>query len=130
VSGTQRIDKWLWHARFAKTRTLASGLVTGGHVRLNRARISKPSHSVKPGDVVTLGIRDRVFVLRIEALAERRGPASEAVTLYADLSPPPLDKTETPAIFRPRGGGRPTKRDRRRIEAWKDGLKTPDDEEI
>ncbi len=130
MSGTQRIDKWLWHARFAKTRTLASGLVTGGHVRLNKARISKPSHSVKPGDVVTLGIRYRVFVLRIEALAERRGPASEAVTLYTDLSPPPLDKTEMPAIFRPRGGGRPTKRDRRRIEAWKDGLKTPDDEEI
>jgi ribosome-associated heat shock protein Hsp15 len=130
VSGAQRIDKWLWHARFAKTRTLAAALVSAGHVRLNRARISKPSHSVKAGDVVTLAVRNRVFVLRIEALAERRGPASEAATLYIDLSPPPLDKSETPAIFRPRGGGRPTKRDRRRIEAWKDGLKTPDEEEI
>ncbi len=47
-----------------------------------------------------------------------------------NIRPPPPDKAETPAIFRPRGGGRPTKRDRRRIEAWKDGLKTPDDEEI
>jgi len=130
VSETQRIDKWLWHARVVKTRTLAAGLVTGGHVRLNRARISKPSQMVKAGDVVTVGLNGRVVVLRIEAFSERRGPASEAATLFTDMSPPPPPPEEGPGVEHPRGGGRPTKRDRRRIDAWKAGLQTPDQEEI
>ena len=130
MSGSQRIDKWLWHARVAKTRTLAASLVTGGHVRLNSARISKASQPVKPGDVVTIALRGRILVLRIEAIGDRRGPASEAATLYCDLSPPPLRPEETPPGSRPRGGGRPTKRDRRQIVAWKDDLRAPDDGEI
>jgi ribosome-associated heat shock protein Hsp15 len=113
-----------------KTRTLATGLVSGGHVRLNNTRISRPSHSVRPGDVLTLGLRGRVVVLRIEAIGDRRGPAPEAAALYTDLSPPAPPRDLRPPIQREPGTGRPTKRDRRRLEAWKDGFGAPDDAEI
>ncbi|MEJ8570298.1 RNA-binding S4 domain-containing protein [Microbaculum marinum] len=132
MSDSQRIDKWLWHARVAKTRTLAAELVSGGHVRLNRTKVGKPSQIVRHGDVVTIAVRDTVRILRIEAIAERRGPASQAATTYTDLSPP-TERTETPAagaIHRPRGAGRPTKRDRRQMDAWKEHPRMPDDGEI
>ena len=130
MSESQRIDKWLWHARVVKTRTLAAGLVTGGHVRVNRARVSKPSQTVGPGDVITVGINNRVVVLRIEGIGDRRGPASEAATLYSDLSPPPPEKGPCAPVSRDPGAGRPTKRERRRLDAWKGDLKAPDEEEI
>lgn len=81
----QRIDKWLWHARFLKTRGLASRLVSDGKVRVNREKIAKPSHAVRPGDVITTTIAGRVRVARILAIGERRGPPAEARTLYQDL---------------------------------------------
>jgi ribosome-associated heat shock protein Hsp15 len=81
----QRIDKWLWHARFLKTRGLASRLVSDGKVRVNREKIAKPSHSVRPGDVITATIAGRVRVTRVVAIGERRGPPAEARTLYQDL---------------------------------------------
>ncbi len=130
MTAGQRVDKWLWHARVAKTRTLAASLVTGGHVRLNAARIARASQPVRPGDVLTIALRGRVLVLRVEAIGERRGPASEAQSLYCDLSPPPPPAEEADPGSRPRGEGRPTKRDRRRIDAWKNDLKAPDEEEI
>ena len=115
---TQRIDKWLWHARMFRTRSLASRFVTTGKLRANSVRISKPSHSVMPGDVLTFALNQRVRVLKIVALAEHRGPFVEACELYQDLSPPEV-KTDTPrpgsAAHRPPGAGRPTKLDRRRI---------------
>ncbi len=120
MSETQRIDKWLWHARVARTRTSAAGLVTGGQVRVNSARVVKPGHGVRAGDVVTVGMTGRVMVLRVEALAARRGPAPEARLTYTDLSPPPLPRP--PAAFREPGTGRPTKRDRRAIESLKRGV--------
>jgi ribosome-associated heat shock protein Hsp15 len=83
-----RIDKWLWHIRLAKTRTLAQKLVAGGHVRLNRAPVRQPSQMVRPGDVLTVAAFGRVRVLRVVALGERRGPAEEARALYEDLTPP------------------------------------------
>lgn len=82
---TQRIDKWLWHARFLKTRGLASRLVSDGKVRVNREKIAKPSHAVRPGDVITATIAGRVRVARVLGIGERRGPPSEACTLYQDL---------------------------------------------
>ena len=82
-----RIDKWLWHIRLAKTRTLAQRLVIGGHVRLNRVPVRQPSQVVRPGDVLTVAAFGRVRVLRVLALGERRGPAEEARTLYEELSP-------------------------------------------
>ncbi|PIE11584.1 MAG: RNA-binding protein S4 [Rhodobacterales bacterium] len=106
-----RLDKWLWQARFVKSRSLAASLVTGGRVRVNSDKAHKPAHSVAPGDVLTFPQGDVVRVVRIAALGTRRGPAPEAQTLYQDLTPPAPEK-------RPRAGGeRPTKRDRRAIDA-------------
>jgi len=83
-----RIDKWLWHARLCKTRSLAAEVVSGGHVRINGAKLTKPGRAVGPGDVLTVTIAGQVRVLRIVACGLRRGPASEAVTLYLDLDAP------------------------------------------
>jgi ribosome-associated heat shock protein Hsp15 len=77
-----RLDKWLFHARFYRTRPLAQAAAQTGRVRLNGARVEKPGHAVKPGDVLTLGRGGQVMAVRIVALAERRGPAMEAQKLY------------------------------------------------
>jgi ribosome-associated heat shock protein Hsp15 len=82
----QRLDKWLWFARFAKTRTLAAKLVTGGYVRLNGQRTDNAAKAVAVGDVVTIALPRATLVVRIEGLGERRGPATEARLLYLDLS--------------------------------------------
>ena len=84
-----RIDKWLWHARFYRTRVLAQAAATKGLVRLNGHRVEKSSVDVEPGDVLTLPKGREVVVVRVIGLAERRGPASEAQRLYEIL-------TETP----------------------------------
>lgn len=104
-----RVDKWLWFARFFKTRGLATKVVTGGHVRVNTNRISKASYGVSPGDTLTFPQGDRIRVIEIAELGVRRGPAPEAQTLYRDLTPPPPPKVEAP----PRVGARPTKKERR-----------------
>ena len=77
-----RLDKWLFHARFYRTRPLAQAAIAAGRVRLNGVRIEKPGHALKPADVLTLGKGSQVLAVRVLALAERRGPASEARTLY------------------------------------------------
>jgi ribosome-associated heat shock protein Hsp15 len=80
-----RLDKWLWQARFVKTRALAVALVASGHLRVNGQRIDKPGRAVGPGDVLTLVAGGQVRLLRILACGTRRGPAPEAATLYLDL---------------------------------------------
>ena len=124
--GSQRLDKWLWFARIVKSRTLAAKLVADGKLRVNRVRVAKPSHAIKPGDVLTATVHRNVRVLRVTAIGERRGPASEAQALYADLTPksPPVDNsgsgTGTPDRASPGADtGRPSKRDRRRISAFR-----------
>ncbi|MEM8813003.1 MAG: RNA-binding S4 domain-containing protein [Pseudomonadota bacterium] len=84
----QRLDKWLWHARVVKTRTLAQKLVSGGKVRVNRQKILTPSAALKRSDVVTIALRSTVRVLKVLGFAERRGPASIAQSLFEDLSQP------------------------------------------
>ena len=79
-----RLDKWLWQARFCKTRALAAKSVQAGRVRLNGVRIDKPGRAVGAGDVLTLRIGPQVRVLRILACGTRRGPASEAQLLYRE----------------------------------------------
>ncbi len=119
AAGSQRLDKWLWIARVIKTRTLAAGLVTDGRVRLNTIKVAKPSQPVKPGDVLTISIGDRVRILKVVAFGERRGPATAAQTLFEDLTPPALPRTERPPDpggQREAGSGRPTKRDRRLLD--------------
>ena len=105
-----RIDKWLWQARFFKTRSLAAKQVGGGHVRVNGNRVLKPAHAVGPGDVLTFAQGRVIRVVRIEALGERRGPAPEAQTLYTDLTE---KQDATPPNPKYEGNGRPSKRDRR-----------------
>ena len=114
-----RIDKWLWFARFFKTRTLAAEVVTGGHVRLNRQPIRKASQSVGAGDVITFPQGPHIRVIEIVSIAERRGPAPEAQALYTDLSPPQPRRREdqpTPIAEREDGAGRPTKKERRETD--------------
>ncbi len=84
---TMRLDKWLFYARFFKTRALASAVITKGRVRLNGQRQSKPGHVVRPGDVLTFPMGDQARVIRVLAPGTRRGPATEAQTLYLDLAP-------------------------------------------
>jgi ribosome-associated heat shock protein Hsp15 len=86
-SESLRIDKWLWHARFYKTRSVAQAAACSGMLRLNNARVQKASVSVKPGDVLTVPRGQReVAVIRVQALGVRRGPAAEAQGLYEVLS--------------------------------------------
>ena len=80
-----RLDKWLFHARFYRTRLLAQAAASAGKVRLNGNRVEKPGHVIKPGDVLTFGRGAQVMAVRVLALAERRGPASEARNLYEIL---------------------------------------------
>jgi len=113
----QRIDKWLFFARVAKSRSLGAKLAQSGHVRVNREKIDQASHQLKPGDVLTITLDRGVLVYRVLAPGARRGPAEEARTLYEDLSPPPLPREEfSLAAFRDAGAGRPTKRDRRETD--------------
>lgn len=82
MSENLRIDKWLWHARFCKTRAIAQEKATQGHIRLNGHRIEKASAAVRIGDVMTVATAGKVVSLRVLGLGLRRGPASEARTLY------------------------------------------------
>ena len=84
-----RIDKWLWHVRVVKTRTLAAKLVADGYVRVNGTKTDSPAKTVKAGDVLTIALERTVRVYRVIGLGDRRGPASEAQALYEDLSPDP-----------------------------------------
>ncbi len=113
-----RLDKWLWQARFFKTRGLAAAVAKGGHLRVNGNRAGKPSQLVRPGDVLTFAQADTVRVVRIIAIGLRRGPAPEAQTLYDDLSPSQVRDSGTFVLANPRyeGKGRPTKRDRRKLD--------------
>lgn len=117
-----RVDKWLWYARVAKTRSLAQKLAAGGQVRLNKDKISSASKAVRVGDVLTVTLERKILILRIEALGTHRGPYSEACLLYTDLSPAPLPKADKPTAVacRDPGAGRPTKRERRKIDAFRE----------
>jgi ribosome-associated heat shock protein Hsp15 len=86
-----RLDKWLFHARFFKSRDLAQDCVESGHLRLNAQRCKKPGHGVAVGDVLTFPQGGQIRVVRVLALAERRGPATEAQVLYCDLDAPRAD---------------------------------------
>ncbi|HVZ09048.1 RNA-binding S4 domain-containing protein [Rhodopila sp.] len=85
----QRLDKWLWCARFMRQRSDCAALVTQGSIRINRQPTAKAHAKLRVGDVLTIPVRGDVRVIRIEALAVRRGPASEAALLYAEVSDAP-----------------------------------------
>jgi len=121
----QRIDKWLWFARQFKTRTLAAKFVASGRIRINNQRITKASHLVHIADTLTYVAHKKVKVLKIAGFGMRRGPAGEAVALYEDLSPPDVSFSKEAHISaipgrREEGAGRPTKKQRREIDALMD----------
>ncbi len=116
--GRLRLDKWLWFARFFKTRSLAAKICNGGVVRCSGTVVSKAHFAVKPGDVLTFPQGRHIRVIKVLALGSRRGPAEEARALYEDLSPP-APETAMDVPGRPTGLGRPTKRDRRALERLK-----------
>jgi ribosome-associated heat shock protein Hsp15 len=112
---TLRIDKWLWQARFFKSRATASKLCAEGRVRVGGRPVAKAHYAVKPGDVLTFPQGAVIRVVRIVALGIRRGPAPEARALYEDLSPPPPAERPVASPFAA-GGPRPTKAARRSME--------------
>ncbi len=91
-----RLDKWLWQARFFKSRSIAAELIEDGHVRVNGTRISRPGRDITQGDTLTFPQGNRIRVIRILALGLRRGPAAEAQALYLDLDPVPTEPTDVP----------------------------------
>ncbi|HNH12595.1 MAG TPA: RNA-binding S4 domain-containing protein [Rhodocyclaceae bacterium] len=118
-----RIDKWLWAARFFKTRSLASDAVDGGKVQLNDTRV-KPAKEVKSGDVVRIAIGQVTWIVVVRSVSDKRGPAAQAQLLYEETEGSRLAReaqreqarmaAEPGATLR----GRPTKRDRRRIDRF------------
>jgi ribosome-associated heat shock protein Hsp15 len=118
-----RIDKWLWAARFFKTRALATEAVLGGRVRLNDERV-KPAKDVRATDVVEVRIGEMRWTVVVRAVAEKRGSARVAATLYEETAESIAERERISAerrLSRPLGadlgGPRPTKQDRRRMEA-------------
>jgi ribosome-associated heat shock protein Hsp15 len=123
-----RIDKWLWAARFFKTRTLAADAIAAGHVSVNGER-AKPAKEVKPGDQVVVRRPPFEHAVSVKALSERRGPAAEAALLYEETAESRARRTvlaaEMKSVPAPRFKGRPTKKTRRDYEKW---LRSSDDE--
>jgi ribosome-associated heat shock protein Hsp15 len=121
-----RLDKWLWAARFFKTRSLATEAVAAGHVHVGGARV-RPAREVRIGDVLEIRRAAVTWTVEVRALAERRGPASEAATLYEETKAS-QEARERDRLQRrlavPLGadlGARPTKQDRRRLDALRRG---------
>ncbi|MEP6656581.1 MAG: RNA-binding S4 domain-containing protein [Betaproteobacteria bacterium] len=116
-----RFDKWLWAARFYKTRSLAAQAIDAGQARLNRERV-KPAHAVRPGNGVTVRKEGTVWEVQVLALADRRGSASDAALLYTEteqsvtIRAEEAAKSRAAAATQPRYTGRPTKRQRRKLE--------------
>ena len=111
-----RLDKWLFFARFFKTRSLSSKQIEAGHVRVNATKVLKPATSISIGQVLTIVQGRTVRVVEVLALGYRRGPASEAQLLYRDLTP--KQDSEDPAPGQDRKG-RPTKRERRALRNFR-----------
>jgi ribosome-associated heat shock protein Hsp15 len=111
-----RVDKWLWAARFFKSRSLAAAACDGGKVDVNQQAV-KPAKSVRAGDLVEVTLRGGKRTVRVVALSDKRGSGTQAALLYEDLTPPrPRGSRVAPPAYRPPGAGRPTKRERRQLD--------------
>ncbi len=110
------MDKWLWAARFFKTRSLAAAACAGGKVDVND-EAAKPAKAVRTGDRLRITLPREKRIVKVLALSDTRGPAPVARALYEDLTPPaPPRLRRAPPPYRPPGAGRPTKRERRELE--------------
>jgi len=125
-SDRHRIDKWLWCARFFKTRSSAAQAVSGGKVHVNGERV-KPAHNVRVGDRISLSLQGTVAEFDVLGLPERRGPAPEAQSHYAETPESTERRTRVREqqrlanLSRPRPDTRPDKRDRRRLVKFQRG---------
>jgi ribosome-associated heat shock protein Hsp15 len=123
-----RIDKWLWAARFAKTRSAATELVLAGHVKVGGERV-KPAREVSVGETVEIQLGQARRVVTVAGIADRRGPAKAAALLYEETPESRQERERLQLerrLARPLGadlGARPTKQDRRRLEALRRGLR-------
>lgn len=121
MSDAVRIDKWLWAARFFKTRSLATDAVDGGRVRLNEERV-KPARNVKAGDILQINNGASAWEVVVQAISDKRGSASIAQTLYSETEESVVKRqqeAERYKLFREPSAtikGRPTKRDRRLLD--------------
>ncbi|MEP0067756.1 RNA-binding S4 domain-containing protein [Pyruvatibacter sp.] len=116
----QRIDRWMWCARFFKTRSIAARFVGTGKVRVNGTRVTKAAHQVRPGDVLTFPLGDRIRVIEVTAFVEKRGSATIAATLYDDQSPPPPPKgKDKPKAVNPSPEAAPDSRARAKLRELK-----------
>ena len=125
----ERLDRFLFFSRAVKSRTLAQKIIESGAVRVNSEKTDRTDIKVGAGDVLTMSLHNRIVVWRILDAGTRRGPASEAQTLYQDISPPPVPRADlspydAAIAERPAGAGRPTKKERRVT----DRLRSSDDE--
>ena len=125
-STSVRLDKWLWYARFFKTRSLATKLISSGKLRINGEVISKPHRQAQIGQILTFARGPHIRVIRIDEIGKRRGPAAEAELLFTDLDPPEAWKKDRATRLqnsrfenRLTGSGRPTKKDRRQTTRLK-----------
>jgi ribosome-associated heat shock protein Hsp15 len=120
---TVRLDKWLWAARFFKTRSLAAKAVDGGKVRLN-GESAKPSRELKPGDELAIRVGELEWVVEVRAMSKQRGPAAQAALLYVEREDSRTRRQAAVALKKvqphPAAGvkGRPTKKDRRLIHRF------------
>jgi len=123
-TATLRIDKWLWAARFFRTRALAAEAVAGGKVKVNGERV-KPAKSLRVGDALAIQIGPYVHEIRVLALSERRGPAAHAATLYEESEEGKAARHELAGRLaaerraQPRSEGRPSKKERRQLVQFK-----------
>ena len=123
MAETLRIDRWLWFARFFKSRSIASRVCAGRSIRVNGAIAAKPNHMIRPGNVLTFPVGREIRIIRVQALGMRRGSAPEAQALYEDLAPPGPRISAANDPFkvtglgqRELGSGRPTKAHRRALD--------------
>ena len=118
-----RLDKWLWAARFYKTRSVAAEAVEGGKVLVNGARV-KPARALKVGDELVIRTLSAIFTVHIQELSTQRGSAKDAATLYTETERSKVDREQT-SLYRPpphpgaQARGRPTKRSRRLIQKFR-----------
>ena len=114
-----RLDTWLWYARFYKSRSLSSKAILSGKLRINSNKITKPATKVKTNDVLTLNYVNEIRIIQIQSLGYRRGPASEAQSLYIDLTEDRIGSSNVKSKIeksKKDSNKRPTKKDRRLLD--------------
>lgn len=115
---TTRVDRWVWAIRLFKTRSDATDACRGGHVQVN-GRSAKPATPVQPGDRVEARVNRLLRIVEVTQVIDKRVGAAIAAECYVDHSPPPPEFDRTGVPVRERGAGRPTKRERRELDRWR-----------